>query len=307
MKRKINIDRPELSSEEIASRQDFSSVMKQLPKVTKPPIYKTGWFITTVASIAGIAIITTNFILNDENSTLNTDLATTTEAALANNSTQDLPSTKEELPIVEENDIPAVLAHNVSHSPIEEATEEEVISASYAPVDFTYLEEEVALAKIAYEQATADVANFKKQEPTAPKYEGNPDRQFILDVDPNDFPELAAYKNLLFEVEPNDPNFSPTVYTEEWEDIGLKSKVKGKSYHLSLYKGNVSKTFTVFPVFKGADYEIAMSKYNIEHAAYLSDLQVKLDEENKLKTTYEQKLAKLTELKNQETDLSKTN
>ena len=72
----------------------------------------------------------------------------------------------------------------------------------------------------------------KKTQPSKPKSSKNKDRQFDLDIDPKEFPELKSYSSLTFEVDKNDRNFSADVYEIEWEDISLSEKEKGKSYYL---------------------------------------------------------------------------
>lgn len=314
MKRKINIDRPDLSSKEIASRQDFSSVVKQLPKVTKPPFYKTGWFITTVASVAGVAIITTNFISNDKTSTINQELSTSvsTETPPSNPSSVSITheTSSEVAPIVltvDKNPGPQEISANQSAQTIVTAVKEKESVVGQDKKAIEKIESSFTSAKMAYEAAVNERISFETKAPIAPIGESNPDRQFVLEVSPKEFPELAIYKNLLFEVEANDPNFSPSVYEEEWEDIQLKTKEKGKTYYLSLFKGNKSKTFTVFPVYAGADFEIAKTKYEKELEIYTSELQLKLDHEKQLKAEYDQKKIELDELKKQaEYNLSKT-
>lgn len=309
MKRKTNIDRPHLSSQEITSRQDFSSLMKQLPKATKPPLYKSGWFITTVASVAGIAVITTNFILNDETSTLNSNqpISINSEAPPTGNSGEIANvSSIDPKPTDLKISFAAEIDHGLSASS-EDVTQKKQPSSQQIELYIKKYEEEMMNAKIAYEKAVDVRVQFEKNLPVKPVSNGNPDRQFVLDVNPKDFPELALYNDLLFEVEANDPNFSPTVYQEEWEDIQLKSKESGKTYYLSLFRGNISKTFSVFPVFSGANFEIANQAYLIKLANYQKELQVLKKNENAFKIEYEKATNKLDDFKNQETNLSKTN
>lgn len=309
MNRKINIDRPNLSSQEIASRQDFSSLMKQLPKVTKPPFYKTGWFITTLASVAGIAVITTNFVLNDKTSTPNQEIATAA-------STENLPENKSSTEFVDpiktsNNDELAITFTNEKETVVDENKIVENVSndqiLGQLNLSLDEYKGEVLKTKAAYEEAKNIRINFEKNAPNKPIQNGNSDRQFVLDANPKDFPELASYKNLLFEVEANDPNFTPSVYDEEWEDIQLKTNVPGKTYYLSLYRGNISKTFSVFPIYQGSNYDTALDKYNQNLVLYKTELQLRIDQEENLKHLYEQSLNKLKEIENQEAELSKTN
>lgn len=66
MKRKININRPQISSDEINQRKDFDSVLKAQPQAGKP-FFKKPWFLSSVL-VATIAIVTTVALLNQKGS-----------------------------------------------------------------------------------------------------------------------------------------------------------------------------------------------------------------------------------------------
>ena len=65
MKKKINIDRDPINGEEIASRMNFDQLLTNFPGYIKLPFYKTGWFITTVASVAVLVTITAILFSNN--------------------------------------------------------------------------------------------------------------------------------------------------------------------------------------------------------------------------------------------------
>lgn len=67
MKRKVNLNRPGISSEEIAQRKDFNSVLKNSsPNAASKPLFKKPWFLSSIA-VATLAIITTAVLLNQKN------------------------------------------------------------------------------------------------------------------------------------------------------------------------------------------------------------------------------------------------
>jgi len=66
MKRKVNINRPEISSEEILKRKNFDSVLKQSAVTGTKPFFKKPWFLSGVVALT-IAIVAT-FILTTKNS-----------------------------------------------------------------------------------------------------------------------------------------------------------------------------------------------------------------------------------------------
>ena len=56
-KHPVNIDRPELSSAEIAKRRDFGAVIAGLSApVATVPFYKKGWFLTT-CGVTAVALM----------------------------------------------------------------------------------------------------------------------------------------------------------------------------------------------------------------------------------------------------------
>jgi hypothetical protein len=63
MKRKVNLNRPQISSEEILSRKNFDSVLKGQVKLTGKPLLKKPWFLSSVIAVT-VAIVATVVLLN---------------------------------------------------------------------------------------------------------------------------------------------------------------------------------------------------------------------------------------------------
>lgn len=70
MKRKININRPEISSAEIAKRKNFDSVLKQAKPVGTKPMFKKPWFLSSVVAVT-IAVVTTAVLMNQNKNAVN--------------------------------------------------------------------------------------------------------------------------------------------------------------------------------------------------------------------------------------------
>jgi hypothetical protein len=62
MKRKVNINRPKLSAEEISRHKDFDSVLKNTVNAGAKPLLKKPWFLSGMVVVSA-AIITTVFVL----------------------------------------------------------------------------------------------------------------------------------------------------------------------------------------------------------------------------------------------------
>ncbi len=429
MKKKINIDRKRISSEDIVSRRNFDQLLSQFPGFVKPPFYKTGWFITTVASVAVLATVTTTVLMNNGEET---------EKQVAMEETSSPPVEVEELTddvFMYDEDTPCVqppnkkidvakteykvdassggefdhptgshisipanafvseegepikgeveLQYREFHDPVDflvsgipmeydsagttytfesagmieiygfqngkpltiapeksinislqpkdgstsfnlyeldttnkqwnykgkpeivrgEADESTGIVAEHSQEDPELVKQEeiitqkvmerkqqMNLAKSQLDKKTNEIVEFKKKAPEQPKTSKNKDRQFELDVDPKEFPELSSYENVTFEVDAHDKNFSSAVYEVEWENVALTEKDKGKDYYLTLYKGSAKKIFLVHPVFSGNDYKKAMALFEQKFKVYEKDLKKKEAEEAELKALYEEKV-----------------
>lgn len=426
MKRKITIDRPTIDSKEIASKQDFSNVLNNIPTAPTVPFYKTVWFYTTLACVTGITIVA----LNQMNSEPKAELLSTTENPPKIDSTEQIALSEfnynEDSPCVnppqEQLDIPmsmykvdGVKGGQITHPtgtkitipsnafvdennqaitemvdihfreinhPIDllvtgipmrydtagqemvllsdgmieiegylngekvkiapnkaidvslKATSEDtkfnayqldteaknwnytgkpayetenvMVNHTVKQPDQSYAAElqqyqkESNIAKHQYETAQKAVTNWKKSVPTQPVTGGDKDRQFVLDVNTKEFPELSNYKNLVFEVEKNDPNFSSSVYQQEWSDVSLSEKEKGKKYYLTLFKSGAKKTFSVFPVFSGEDLKTAQAQFNKSFSSYSKELEKRQNTEAEYKAQFEGKLAQWEKAKEKE-------
>ena len=98
-----------------------------------------------------------------------------------------------------------------------------------------------------------DIAELKSKKPLEVKASKNKDRQFNLDIDKEEFPELNDFSEVVFEVLEEDENFSPKVYDIEWKNLILKEKIPGKVYFLNLYSNSKDLTLLVRPVLTESD------------------------------------------------------
>lgn len=111
---------------------------------------------------------------------------------------------------------------------------------------------------------------------------------FNIDVDPSEFPELALYKGILFEVDEKKTPYDPELRKVVWEDADIQKSSKDNSYLVTFRKDNETHSFVTYVVVKEGDYAAAMKQYNDRHAAYQEAKKLrKLQEKGK-----EEKLAK---------------
>ncbi len=123
---------------------------------------------------------------------------------------------------------------------------------------------------------------------------------FNIDVDEKQFPELAVYKNVLFEVGDENKNFSTAMYGIVWDEAKIKEGTrKGENYLLTLMKSSKKYEVIVYPVYEGKNYELAMKNYQEKFAKYNSISEKRKVDEQKIEQDFQAKIAMLK--KQQET------
>jgi hypothetical protein len=111
------------------------------------------------------------------------------------------------------------------------------------------------------EKVTKVVA--RKPLPIKPK-KADPNKYiFDLEVDPNDFPELASYQGYIFQIEDTKNEFKKEYYDLVWSDVKLK-RIKDEEYKMTLISDTQTLIFDVTPVLRGKKYDQALAKFNSE-------------------------------------------
>ncbi|MBA2613422.1 MAG: OmpH family outer membrane protein [Bacteroidetes bacterium] len=130
---------------------------------------------------------------------------------------------------------------------------------------------------------------------------------FYLEGSYNEFPELAAFNNVIFEVGPENKNYRPDMHEITWSDVKVsEGPVKGKNYLLTLtYRKQVEKLI-VYPTLSGADLEKAEKKYQQKYKDYESLVEKKQAEETRLMAEMEAKQKTyLAEIKSKQEEFDK--
>ena len=131
-------------------------------------------------------------------------------------------------------------------------------------------------------------------EPKKPIKVNKQKHTFDIAVEPKEFPELAIYKGVLFEIGEENKNFNASLYDITWDDANLKEGTqKGKNYLLTLKKGTKKYELVVYPVFEGKNYESAMKIYDEKFAKYNTTLEKNKAEEKRIEEEYQTKLLAL--------------
>lgn len=117
---------------------------------------------------------------------------------------------------------------------------------------------------------------------------------FNIDVDPKEYPELAVYKGLLFEVGDENKTFDKSMYDITWDEAIIKDGTKkGENYSLTLKKAAKKYDLVVYPVFEGKDYETAMKDFENKFAKYNVVLDKRKADEKRIEEEYQAKIAAL--------------
>lgn len=121
---------------------------------------------------------------------------------------------------------------------------------------------------------------------------------FKLDGNYDEFPELKAFDNLIFEVGDENLNYNKTFHEITWSDVKVtEGPQKGKNYILNLIYRNKREKLIVYPVLSGNDLVKAENLYASKLKEYETQLQKRTEKENKLLAEMQVKQAEYIEQK----------
>lgn len=117
--------------------------------------------------------------------------------------------------------------------------------------------EEIKVAEI--KQEIASIQNTKP----LPPVKANPKKtHFNFGYDMKDFPEMAAYNNILFDVGPENKDFKESYYDMTWESVKMEEgPKKGVNFKMTLSRRNQKLELIVYPVFDAKNYDSAKVEY----------------------------------------------
>ena len=143
------------------------------------------------------------------------------------------------------------------------------------------------IANQKWKRAEEEVVIHQKKKPNSPNKVKNASQTFTLDIDKNQFPELASFTQQQFE--PAASNLDPSIYNTEWTSIKLREHKKGISYQLILQNSSTIKTLIAKPVYEGKQWAKAQHIYSDKFARYTAILEQKEEKAKTLKEDYEKK------------------
>ncbi|MGE3825744.1 MAG: hypothetical protein AB7G44_16095, partial [Bacteroidia bacterium] len=176
-------------------------------------------------------------------------------------------------------------------------TEPALVEMKKDTVSFLVNEKIEKLTKDA-EKAKTTVRQLAQEKPVAPVKATDGTQNLKIQVNEKEFPELALYKNLLFEIDKNDKTYKSELSKITWDAASVsKGKEKG-TYILTFIKGKDEYSFLTRPVVGEKDYPKAVEQYNKKFEEYEKTLAKRKEDEEKKRKELEAEYAKLNAERN---------
>ena len=154
------------------------------------------------------------------------------------------------------------------------------------------------------EKAKAKTEQFVQAKPIEPIKAADGTQNLKIQVSEKEFPELALYKNLLFEIDKNDKTYKSELSKIIWDAASVKKGKEKGTYILTFIKGKDEYSFLTRPVVSEKDYPKAVELYNKKFDEYEKTLAKRKEDEakkeNELKAEYDklnaERLAQIAEI-----------
>lgn len=171
-----------------------------------------------------------------------------------------------------------------------------------SPVDAQYVEIKKQLA--ALPPATTQQQPATKVKPVEPVKIDKSKPRFSIKVDEKEFPELAAYNGVKFQVV-NEKEYLPEKAKTEWEEVNLE-KIEGTTNYKITFSNSKDKfTVTATPAFAEKDYAEAKKVYDEKFKQYQQGLTQRKTEEERKRTDLEARAKELEEQMRREVEEQK--
>lgn len=140
---------------------------------------------------------------------------------------------------------------------------------------------QVDSVKVVYEKKVNQLPKYK--EPFKP-LKATPKRPtFRLDGSYNEFPELSAFKDVVFEVGPENNNYNQRINDITWSDVKIsEGPTKGVNYILTLTYRQEREKLIVYPILGPADFQKATDVYNRKFEEYEQLVEKRNENEKRL-------------------------
>lgn len=130
-----------------------------------------------------------------------------------------------------------------------------------------------------------EIAKLQAQKPVEPEKLNRAKPLITIKVEPNEFPEIAVYNHVKFQV--NDKTYDPAKADIVWENIEMHRINNSQNYEITFSKAGQQYRVIAAPVFDDKDYASARKIYEEKYAEYQTKLAGRKAEEAKLKAEME--------------------
>jgi hypothetical protein len=150
---------------------------------------------------------------------------------------------------------------------------------------------ELVKCAVNYISAKKEVKKTENMMPAEPKMASPNKESFAIEVDESEFPEIAVYKDVLFEISDN-KKINKADTDIEWNDVVLKKLNTKGNYFVKFICETKSTEFNVIPVFEGKSYDEAKKIFEKKFTSYQSKLEDKREDERRAEIKLKEELAK---------------
>ncbi len=123
------------------------------------------------------------------------------------------------------------------------------------------------------------IDSLEREKPQPPARRNPALYSIKLEVDESQFPELAVYGDVLFQVIDGDDDFQNKYGGIEWDDVEL-SKGDGDQYLLTFYKDMEPFAFNAIPVMDDATYQSAVIDFEARYAAFEQEYASRMEQDS---------------------------
>jgi hypothetical protein len=131
-------------------------------------------------------------------------------------------------------------------------------------------------------------------EPVKPRLADKRKNRFRVDFKPSEFPEMSAWKDVVFEVDESREKFDTNFYyNTKWESVVLSKGASEGRYVATFKKGLTIAPVDVYPVYEGESYQKAKESFDKKFAEYDLALSRRTTAETAARTRYEETITGL--------------
>lgn len=152
---------------------------------------------------------------------------------------------------------------------------------------WNYIGKDTPVAVKLHNKANSEEEKTENFDVIKPLVKNEMQQQFTIDVNYDEFPELAAFNNVLFEVSKKNKSYDPAAATINWDDVKLERIGKTTDYHIQFSATGKTYEVIAYPVIDKNDLKRSQANWDHLYADYKNKSATKIkaavDKEEKLK------------------------